>query len=107
MTQAHLPFGGKSATARACSMKAANDAARTRGVKSALVLRMLAESGARGLTRHDLEAITGYRTSSLCSIVDTLVSAAFVAEHGSRPSGPWMKDCTIYVRTRHQEGRVA
>ena len=107
MVQAHLPFGGRSSTARSCSMRAAEDAARTRGQKSERVLRLLAEAGTRGLTRHDLEAVTGYRTSSLCSIVDALVSAGLVCEQGSRISGPFRRECTVYVRTARAEGAVA
>ena len=98
MHQSALPFSGRSATARACSLRGANDAAKRRAEKSLRVLDYLARAGERGLTRWDLQAVTGYAISSLCSIIDALKSAGLVVEAGERITGPYRKAGTVYRR---------
>lgn len=97
MTQASLPFGGRTPTARACSMKGAIYAAAHRGEKAEIVRVTIVRAGSHGVTRHDVRGLTGIETSSLCSIIAALVESGLVREAGSRPSGPYGKDCVIYV----------
>lgn len=105
-TQYGLPFSGRSALARSCSMKAAAAAAERRAEKTTTVLRKVREAGGHGLTRWDVNGATGYQISSLCSILDTLVKSGLVVEEGSRPSGPFHKACTIY-KARECRGAVS
>jgi DNA-binding MarR family transcriptional regulator len=102
-----LPFSGRSPVARACSIRAAREAASDFGRKTGLVLTALRAEGSRGLTRHDLASLTGYQTSSLCSIVDALVHAGLVAEQGSRKSGKFGRECCIYVAAECKTGAAA
>ncbi len=104
MNQATLPFSGRSATARACSMRAAQDAATHRAHKSSRVLHLVTQAGRKGLTRHDLASLTGYPISTLCSTLDALVKSELVMEGGVRVSGPFRKVCVVYVR--HEPERV-
>jgi hypothetical protein len=96
-TQPGLPFSGRSPVARACSIRAAREAATDFGRKTNLVLDALRAEGARGLTRHDLHDRTRIQGSSLCSIVDALVRCGLVVEQGERISGQYARHCTIYV----------
>ena len=96
-TQPGLPFSGRSPVARACSIRAAREAAPGRAEKTMKVLALLRESGARGLTRHDVAGLTGIQTSSLCSILTALLDAGLVVEQGERISGQYSRHCTIYV----------
>jgi hypothetical protein len=107
MTQPSLPFSGRSPVARACSLRAAREAATYRAEKTLRVLAMLRQAQARGLTRHDLATLTGYQISSLCSIVDALVHAGLVAEQGARISGPYARHCTIYCAAEGGTGAAA
>lgn len=95
--QINLPFSGRSATARSCSMKAAVAAAADRAVKTNTVLRVIREARDRGLTRHDVRDLTAYAVNSICPMLTALRDAGLIVEQGSRVSGPWSRDCTIYV----------
>ena len=102
-----LPFSGRSPVARACSIRAAREAATYRAEKTMRVLHVIREARAHGLTRHDLHDLTGYAISSLCSIVDALFRSGLVVEQGERISGQYMRHCTIYVGAETRQGAVA
>ena len=106
-TQTSLPFSGRSPVARACSIRAAREAASDFGRKTGLVLDALRAEGSRGLTRHDLYDRTRIQGSSLCSIIDALVRCGLVVEQGERISGQFLRHCTIYVASECRTGAAA
>jgi hypothetical protein len=100
--QPHLPFRGRSAVSRANSLQAGQDAALTRAPKTLAALRFYHEAGPHGLTDYDLEGLSGFMRSTICSIRNALIDAGLVVEHGSRPSGPWHRSCTVYLHVDHR-----
>ena len=68
MQTAILPFSGSTPISRHHPAMAAQEAARTRGEKSLLYLRALAEAGAMGLTDHQAASLLGLPLNSINSI---------------------------------------
>lgn len=97
--QVSLPFSGRSPVARACSIRAAREAATGRAEKTMKVLSVIRQARTLGVTRHDVAALTGYGISSLCSILAALLASGLVREHGSRRSGPFHRECVVYEAT--------
>lgn len=115
--QPSLPFSGRSATARACSAKAARDAAHVAGRQAQAILQAIRSAGTHGLTRWDIESITGVSRSSACGRLGALLGAQLVVERPgleherTRPAGPWGRRCVVYVSREAaqaiREGRAA
>ena len=120
MPQPSLPFSGRSATSRATSLTAARDASHVAGHQAQAVLRVIRESGTRGVTDWDIIAATGIQRSSVCARRNALMNAKpqplvverpGYAHERSRRSGPWQRECTVYVTREAAEqitsGRAA
>lgn len=107
MVQPSLPFSGRSATARACSVAGAIDAEPRAGTQARRVLEVIREAGARGVTDWDLKALTGLERSTICARRNALLDADLVRPWGARVAGPWQRQCTVYVAREHQHAEVA
>ena len=98
-SQPSLPFSGRSAMARSCSLAGAIDALPRSGTQAARVLAIIREAGPVGRTDWELVALSGLQRSSICARRNALLDAGLVRENGTRLAGPWMRRCTVYVAT--------
>jgi hypothetical protein len=98
------PSTGRSATSRANSRASAKKAAHYAGAQAQAVLRVIRESGLRGLTDWDICALADISRTSCCARRNALMDATppLVVEHPdekqrSRVAGRWSRNCTVYV----------